>query len=138
MKTYELEMTEKGKLFFKIFYEVFGNRNEDDAPIDPEEARETLLKTRSEDLKQMFFEFGVNEFIDAIISIGELADDEQFVKDDEQFVKDMKKLVKYLKNEWSMLANDCGEDDEFNTIPAKKAYKRAKRIYKHMKGTPCD
>lgn len=131
MKTYELEMTEKGKLFFKIFYEVFGNRNEDDAPIDPEEVRETLLKTRSDDLKLMFFEFGVNEFIDAINSIGELADDEQFVKD-------MKKLVKYLKNDLEAIKDACGEEDDLIVAPAKKAYKRAKRIYKHMKGTPCD
>lgn len=131
MKTYELEMTEKGKLFFKIFYEVFGNRNEDDAPIDPEEVRETLLKTRRDDLKLMFFEFGVNEFIDAINSIGELADDEQFVKD-------MKKLVKYLKNDLEERKDICGEEDDLIVAPAKKAYKRAKKIYKHMKGTPCD
>lgn len=127
MKTYELEMTEKGKLFFNIFYEVFGNRNEDDAPIDPEEVRETLLKTRSEEWKQMFFEFGVNEFIDAINSIGELADDEQFVKD-------MKKLVKYLKYDLEARKDACGEEDDLIVAPAKKAYKRAKRIYKHMKG----
>ena len=131
MKTYELEMTEKGKLFFEIFFTVFGNRNEDDAPIDPEDTKRELLEIENKDLKQMFFEFGVNEFIDAINSMGELADDEQFVKD-------MKKLVKYLKNDLEAIKDACGEEDDLIVAPAKKAYKRAKRIYKHLKGTPCD
>lgn len=131
MKTYELEMTEKGKLFFEIFFTVFGNRNEDDAPIDPEDTKRELLEIENKDLKQMLFEFGVNEFIDAINSFGELADDEQFVKD-------MKKIVKYLKNDLEARIDACGEEDDLIVAPAKKAYKRAKRIYKHMKGTPCD
>ena len=69
MKTYEL--TEKGKLFCEIFFTVFGNRNEDDAPIDPEDTKRELLEIENKDLKQMFFEFGVNEFIDVINSNGE-------------------------------------------------------------------
>ena len=131
MKTYEFEMTEKGKLFCEIFFTVFGNRNEDDAPIDPEDTKRELLEIENKDLKQMFFEFGVNEFIDAINSIGELADNEQFVKD-------MKKIVKYLKNDLEARKDACGEEDDLIVAPAKKAYKKAKRIYKHMKGTPCD
>lgn len=131
MKTYKLEMTEKGKLFFDIFNAFFGEASENNAPIDLEQERKNLLKTENEEWKQMFFEFGVNEFIDAINSIGELADDEQFVKD-------MKKIVKYLKNNLEALKDACGEEDDLIVAPAKKAYKRAKRIYKHMKGTPCD
>lgn len=127
MKTYELEMTEKGKLFAEIFFTVFGNRHEDDAPIDPEDTRRELLEIENKDLKQMFFEFGVNEFIDAINSIGELADNEQFVKD-------MKKIVKYLKFDLEARKDACGEEDDLIVAPAKKAYKRAKRIYKYMKG----
>lgn len=131
MKTYKLEMTEKGKLFFDIFNAVFGEASENNAPIDPEQERKNLLKTENEEWKQMFFEFGVNEFIDAINSIGELADS----KND---TKNMKKLVRYLKYDLESRIDACGEEDDLIVAPAKKAYKRAKRIYKHMKGTPCD
>lgn len=48
-------------------------------------------------------------------------------------LKAMKKLVKRLKYEAIGYADCCGEDDPINAIPAKKAYKRAKKIYKHMK-----
>ena len=126
MKTYELEMTEKGKLFFDIFYTVFGEASENNAPIDPEQERKRLLNMENEEWKQMFFEFGVNEFIDAINSIGELADNENDTKN-------MKKLVEYLKNDLEARIDACGDDDDLIVAPARKAYKRAKKIYKHMK-----
>lgn len=132
MKTYELEMTEKGKLFFEIFFTVFGNRNEDDAPIDPEDKKRELLETENKDLKQQFFEFGVNEFIDAINSIGELDDDEEYNK----IINTQKKVKDYLFQNYTDLATNIGKTEECTKL-AKKAYKQAKTVYEYIKNSVC-
>lgn len=46
---------------------------------------------------------------------------------------DMKKVVRFLKSEYISRVDCCGEDDEILTLPAKKAYKLAKKIYKCFK-----
>lgn len=124
MKTYELEMTEKGKLFFEIFFTVFGNRN-DDAPIDPEDTKRELLEIENKDLKQMFFEFGVNEFIDAINSIGES-------EERDKIINAQKKVKDYLFQNYTDLATNIGKTEECTKL-AKKAYKNAKKVYRSMK-----
>lgn len=125
MKTYELEMTEKGKLFFEIFFTVFGNRNEDDAPIDPEDTKRELLEIENKDLKQMLFEFGVNEFIDAINSIGES-------EERDKIINAQKKVKDYLFQNYTDLATNIGKTEECTKL-AKKAYKKAKKVYRSMK-----
>ena len=63
-----------------------------------------------------------------------MSDLENFsINSEEQLLKDMKKVVKYLKANSIALADCCGEDDEINAIPARKAYKRVKRIYKWLR-----
>lgn len=132
MKTYELEMTEKGKLFFEIFFTVFGNRNEDDAPIDPEDKKRELLETENKDLKQQFFEFGVNEFIDVINSIGELDDDEEYNK----IINTQKKVKDYLYQNYTDYVTNIGKTEECTKL-AKKAYKRAETVYEYIKNSVC-
>lgn len=100
---------------------------------------ENLIRDRADDneaLENLIFEYGLFHFVEEAYKVHHPEITENIISP--IVIKEMKKVVKYLRNEWSILANDCGEDDEFNTIPAKKAYKRAKRIYKHMKGTSCD
>lgn len=90
----------------------------------------------NESLENLIFEYGLFHFVEEAYKVHHPEITENIISP--IVIKEMKKVVKYLRDEWSILANDCGEDDEFNTIPAEKAYKRAKKIYKHMKGTPCD
>lgn len=59
---------------------------------------------------------------------------EYYIKRYETDVKNMKKIVEYLKFDLEARKDACGEEDDLIVAPAKKAYKRAKRIYKHMKG----
>lgn len=126
MKNYELKMTEKGELFFLICQKVFGTYGEVDVAIDPEDLREDLKDTDDPELRQLFFEFGVNEFIDVINSIGES-------EERDKIRKMQKKVVKYLKSEVIAYADLCGADDEISTIPAVRAYKNAKKVYRSIK-----
>ena len=97
---------------------------------------EILIRERAdenESLENLIFEYGLVSFVDSAFAIThpELA---RKNVTHPLILKDMKKLVKYLKSLVSAFDDCCGEDDVLNTIPAKKAYKRAKRIYKHFGG----
>ena len=58
---------------------------------------------------------------------------EDFLEQEEKDLQNMKKLVEYLKNDLEARIDACGDDDDLIVAPARKAYKRAKKIYKHMK-----
>ena len=60
-------------------------------------------------------------------------DIEECLEQEEKKLKNMKKLVKYLKYDLEARIDACGNDDDLIVAPARKAYKRAKKIYKHMK-----
>ena len=120
---------------------ILDNFNTDEgAPIDPEDILDQLLDKRNspfcidDSLTYDIYTYGVMCFYDAI-TVSE---------QDEEDIKNMKKVVRYLKEDLTDRKNHCEMrgSSEISmaalVIPAEKAYKRAKKIYKHMKGTPCD
>ena len=95
---------------------------------------EILLKERTDEdatLKDIIFEYGLFHFVENSFEVKH----PELIKTVHPLIeKDMRKLVKYLKYDLKVRKDACGEEDDLIVAPAKKAYKRAKRIYKHMKG----
>lgn len=105
------------------------------APIDPEDILAQLLDRRKkspfcidDNLTYDIYTYGVMCFYDAI-TVSE---------QDEEDIKNMKKVVRYLEEELTDRKNYCKTNGSSEisiaalVIPAEKAYKRAKRIYKHF------
>ena len=95
---------------------------------------EILLKERTDEdatLKDTIFEYGLFHFVENAFR----EKHPELIETVHPLIeKDMKKLVMYLKNDLEVRKDACGEEDDLIVAPAKKAYKRAKKIYKHMKG----
>lgn len=93
---------------------------------------EILLQERAnedETLKDIIFEYGLFHFVEKSFRSKH---PELIETVHPSIEKDMRKLVKYLKEELTAYIDCCYEDDKINVKPAKKALKRAKRVYKHF------
>lgn len=93
---------------------------------------EILLQERANEdatLKDTIFEYGLFHFVEN--SFGS-KHPELIETVHPSIEKDMRKLVKYLKEELTAYIDCSYADDRINVKPAKKALKRAKRIYKHF------
>ena len=44
-------------------------------------------------------------------------------------LQEMQEIVEYLREHYCACVELCGKDDEVNTLPAKKIYKKALQVY---------
>lgn len=64
-KKKEYELTEKGRLFFAIFFRL----KEKASKFDPETFREIILSGDDKDLTTLLLGYGIEEFMDAITNL---------------------------------------------------------------------